>query len=376
MTTAEQPTWMLAELTYRCVLECAYCSNPLNYRSDSFVDELSGQEWSDVLRQARRLGCMQLGISGGEPLLHPDVHRIVRTAAREGFYTSLITGGTRLDESILKQLVDDGLDHVQVSIDGATEETNNTITNSESHQEKLAACRRVRQHDLPLTLNAVLHRFNLSEVGEMIDLAAELDAERIELANAQFHGWALANRSRLMPTKEQLATARSTVERKRTQSGDLEVAWVVPDYHSDYPKPCQGGWGNSFLSVTPGGTVLPCHGASQIDSLDFPNLREKSLRWIWEDSEAFNAFRGTDWMKEPCRSCPRKEIDFGGCRCQAYQLTDDATRTDPACHLSPDHDLVEDALEEARQTEPDPNDLHFRNPQNIKSLQPTRFQNP
>lgn len=370
MPATEQPTWMLAELTYRCVLECAYCSNPLNYRSDEHTDELSGDEWSGVLREARRLGCVQLGISGGEPLLHPDIDQVVRTAAGEGFYTSLITGGTRLDDSTLDRLVDSGLDHVQVSIDGATEQTNNAITNRESHREKLAACRRVSRRGLPLTLNAVLHRFNLSEVGEMIDLADELGADRIELANTQFHGWAMANRSRLMPTPDQLETTRNTVERKRSQHDDLEVVWVVPDYHSDYPKPCQGGWGKSFLSVTPGGTVLPCHGAARIDGLDFPNVQDRSLRWIWEDSPAFNAFRGTEWMQEPCRSCPRNEIDYGGCRCQAYQLTGDATRTDPTCRFSPDHDLVKDAVQEAQQTDPDPEDLRFRTPQNAITSSP------
>lgn len=365
MPADNEPLWLLAELTYRCVLECAYCSNPLQYQNENHRDELSGDEWTDVLEQARELGCLQLGLSGGEPLLHEDLEAIVAESDQLGFYSSLITAGTLLDRQRLRSLKEAGLNHVQVSLDGADAETNNTVTNQESFEEKLEACRTVRKMDFPLTLNVVLHAFNLDQTGVLIDLAAELDADRIELANAQYHGWALANRSELLPTGEKLEETEAIVEAKREKYPDLEIVWVVPDYYAEYPKACMGGWGNRYITVAPGGTVFPCHSADSIESLDFPSVPERSLKWIWEDSPAFNAFRGTDWMKEPCVSCPRKSVDYGGCRCQAFRLTGDARNADPVCHLSPDHDIVEDALEEARTKQPDASNLYFRNPSTV-----------
>lgn len=370
MPTAEAPRWFLAELTYRCVLECAYCSNPLNYRDGTHRDELSGEEWSRVLREARELGCVQLGLSGGEPLLHDDVFEVVNTGHGEGFYVSLITGGTRLDAGTVRRLRREGLDHVQMSLDGAEPGTNDAITNRTSFEEKIGACRRVREAGLPLTLNVVLHRFNMDEIGALIERAADLGADRIELANTQYHGWALANRTRLMPRPEQIERAEATVNDKRSQHDELEIVWVRPDYYQDYPKPCQGGWAQSYLAVTPGGMALPCHSAASIETLEFPSVRDRSLRWIWRESEGFNAFRGTDWMREPCASCPRREVDYGGCRCQAFMLTGDARNADPVCHLSEHRDRVDEAIEQARTTEADPSDLHFRRPQSLRDMPP------
>lgn len=369
MPANNRPLWLLAELTYRCVLECAYCSNPLNYRDDEYREELTGDEWVQVLEQARELGAVQLGLSGGEPLLHEDVGRIVDRADDLDFYTSLITAGTLLDRERLEELDRAGLDHVQVSLDGADAETNDFVTNRESFEEKLEACRRVREAGFPLTLNVVLHRHNLGQTGEIIDLAHELDADRIELANAQYHGWALANRTGLIPTEEQLDEARETMEQRREQYDDLEVVWVVPDYYSEYPKACMGGWANRYMVVAPGGTVLPCHSAHTIDSLDFPTVPDRDLKWAWEESPAFNAFRGTDWMKEPCVSCPRKDVDYGGCRCQAFRLTGDARNADPVCHLSPHHDRIEETLDEARDAGTS-DELYFRNPSNVHRTLP------
>lgn len=370
-THEDGPMWMLAELTYRCVLQCAYCSNPLNYRDDEYTGELTGDEWANVLEQARDMGCVQLGLSGGEPMLHRDIYQVVHEAAQLGFYTSLITAGSPLNEEKVRRLKDEGLDHVQVSIDGASAEINNAIVNKDSYEEKLEACRLVRRMGFPLTLNVVLHRFNLHQVGDLIDLADELGSDRIELANTQYHGWALANRKHLMPKKEQFDRATEIVKQKREEYEEMDIVWVVPDYYAEYPKPCMGGWARQYMNVTPGGMAVPCHSAADIEELDFPNVRERSLEWIWHESPAFNAFRGTDWMNEPCRSCPRKDVDFGGCRCQAYMLTGDARNADPVCHLSPDHDLIEDAIAEAEETESEIEDVHFRNPQSIGEVLPT-----
>lgn len=368
--------WVLAELTYRCVLQCPYCSNPLGYRDGEYREELSAGEWGRALSEARELGAVQLGLSGGEPTLHPELDGIVERAADLGFYTTLVTAGSTLDEESAEELRDAGLDHVQVSVQGATAEISDAIAGTVSFEDKLAACRLVRGLGFPLTLNVVLHRFNLHQVEDLLDLAESLGAERIELANTQFYGWALANREVLMPTREQVEEARQVVERERDRRGDLEIVWVLPDYFQEYPKPCMGGWARRYLTISPGGMALPCHAAAQIEELDFPNVRDRDVRWIWEESPAFNAFRGTDWMQEPCRSCPRKDVDYGGCRCQAYALTGDATRADPVCHLSPDRERVDEAIGEARETDASIEDLTHRNPGNIGEARPTTLAHP
>ncbi|MFG1706541.1 pyrroloquinoline quinone biosynthesis protein PqqE [Nonomuraea sp. M3C6] len=329
------PPWaMLAELTHGCPLRCPYCSNPAQLITRS--RELETGEWVRVLAEAAALGVLHAHISGGEPLLRNDLAEIV--AGASGIYCQLVTSGVGLTRERLAELVGAGLRSVQLSVQGPSAATSDLIAGRTSFADKERAARLVVESGLPLGLNIVLHRHNLDAVDELIELAAAWGASRVELANTQFHGWALINRRALMPTRDQLAAARARVEdwRRRTE---MEIIWVVPDYFDGTAKPCMGGWGAISLTVAPDGRVLPCPAGYDLP-LDFPNVRDHPLRWIWAESPAFNAYRGTAWMREPCSGCPRRHEDFGGCRCQAYALTGDASRTDPACALSPDHHLV------------------------------------
>ncbi|MEU1182913.1 pyrroloquinoline quinone biosynthesis protein PqqE [Streptomyces sp. NPDC005820] len=344
MTPAGPPArpWaLLAELTHACPLHCPYCSNPLELARRS--GELSADEWADVLRQAAALGVVHTHLSGGEPLLRPDLERIVAAAETAGVYTQLVTSGTGLDEPRLTALREAGLRSVQLSVQHSDARANDRIAgrpHAFAAKERAAAL--VRAAGLPLGLNVVLHRDNLDSVGELIDLGEAWGVDRVELANTQFYGWGLLNRAALLPTRDQLARARETVEHRRERlAGRIDLVWVVPDYFDGVAKPCMGGWGAVSLTVTPDGTVLPCPAAASLPDLDPPNVRDHPLAWIWDDSPAFNRYRGTDWpMTGPCGTCPRREEDFGGCRCQAHALTADPTRTDPACALSPDHHLL------------------------------------
>jgi pyrroloquinoline quinone biosynthesis protein E len=351
---APAPPWaLLAELTHACPLHCPYCSNPLELARRS--TELSADEWTDVLRQAGEMGVVHTHLSGGEPLLRPDLERIVAAAEGAGIYTQLVTSGTGLDEARLAALTAAGLRSVQLSVQHAGPDANDRIAGrpaSFAAKERAAAL--VRRAGLPLGLNVVLHRDNLDAIDALIDLGVAWGADRIELANTQFYGWGLLNRAALLPTRDQLARARETVERRREQLADrIDLVWVVPDYFDGVAKPCMGGWGAVSLTVTPDGTVLPCPAAASLPDLDPPSVRDRPLAWIWEHSAAFNRFRGTAWMTGPCRGCPRQEEDFGGCRCQAFALTGDAARTDPACALSPDHHLVREPADAGR-SEPPP----------------------
>jgi pyrroloquinoline quinone biosynthesis protein E len=340
-----KPLWLLAELTYRCPLQCPYCSNPLDFAGARFQRELATEEWCRVFREAKALGVLQLGLSGGEPTLRPDLEHLVRTAHGLGFYTSLITSAYRLTRDRLAGLKQAGLDHVQISIQAADAGGSDAIAGTKSYDDKIAAYHYTRELGFPLTVNAVLHRKNLDQVEPLIRLAESLGAERIELANTQFYGWALHNRDALMPTRSQLQAAWQVVERERARLGTkLEIVWVLPDYHEQYPKPCMGGWARAYMTVTPAGEVWPCHAAGRITALAFENVREHPLDWIWEHSESFNRFRGDAWMPEPCRSCVRKTLDFGGCRCQAFLIAGDAALTDPVCTLSPHRHLVDAAV--------------------------------
>ncbi len=340
-----KPLWLLAELTYRCPLQCPYCSNPLEFAGGRFKSELVTDEWRRVLREAKALGVLQLGLSGGEPLLRTDLEELVATARELGLYSSLITSAYRLTQERLAALKLAGLDHVQISIQAADAELSDHIAGTASYRDKLAAYRYTKELGFPLTVNAVLHRKNLHQVEALIRLAESLGAERIELANTQFYGWAFHNRNALMPTKAQLDDAWQVVQRERARLGTrLEIVWVLPDYHERYPKPCMGGWGRAYMTVSPGGEVWPCHAAGRIATLEFANVRERPLEWIWYESEAFNRFRGDAWMPEPCRSCPRKTVDFGGCRCQAFLVAGDAGVTDPVCSLSPERRLIDSEL--------------------------------
>ncbi|HZC46654.1 MAG TPA: pyrroloquinoline quinone biosynthesis protein PqqE [Candidatus Acidoferrum sp.] len=342
MTAAPRPYTLVAELTYRCPLRCVYCSNPVDFiRSRA---ELTTDEWRRVFSQAAELGVVQLHLSGGEPVLRDDLVELIRHARASDLYTNLITGGTLLDEDKLRRFREAGLDHIQLSIQGASRESAETIAGVRSHRKKLDVARLIGKVGFPLTLNVVIHRLNIGEVPELIGIASELGADRLELANTQFYAWAAENRAALMPSREQYdhaeEIAREAIAKYR---GTLEIAFVQNDYLSGEPKPCMGGWGRSYMCINPTGEVMPCHAASVIPGLRFESVRgnDSALGKIWRDSPAMNAFRGDGWMMEPCRSCPRKEIDFGGCRCQAFMLAGNAAEADPICRLSPHHGVVE-----------------------------------
>jgi pyrroloquinoline quinone biosynthesis protein E len=341
----DRPFGLLAELTYGCPLHCPYCSNPLELAA--YRDELTTAEWQRVLAEARELGVLQLHLSGGEPLLRRDLAEIVRTAGELGLYTNLITSALGLTSRRAEQLRAAGLDHVQISVQADEAALSDRLAGTPSFERKLSAARLVKELGWPLTLNVVLHRQNLDRVDRILDLAVQLGADRLELANTQYYGWALRNRDGLLPSRAQVERAEVVVRAARERlAGRMQIIYVLPDYYSRYPKPCMGGWGRRQLTVVPDGNVLPCPTAHDLP-LPRASVREHSLAWIWEESPLFRRFRGTDWMPEPCRSCDRRELDFGGCRCQAFQLTGDAARTDPVCRLAPDHGIVAEAVRAA-----------------------------
>jgi len=337
------PLALVAELTHRCPLHCVYCSNPLELQSRS--SELSTELWSRVFREAVELGVLQTDFTGGEPLARPDIVALVRNARAAGLYVSLITSGLPLDEVQLDLLADAGLDHFQLSFQGAREETANDISGSKSHQQKLRVLQWVKRYRIGLTLNFVIHRRNIGELEEMLAIVEETKPGCVEFASVQYYGWAFANRDQLMPTRHQLdhcvEVLRDAEERLR---GTTRILFVVPDYYAKYPKPCMGGWGRKVMLVTPNGESLPCHAARVIPGLSFENVKDRSLKEIWENSAAFQKFRGEDWMHEPCKTCDRREQDFGGCRCQAMLLAGDATATDPVCSLAPQRAKVDAIL--------------------------------
>ena len=334
----EIPLGLLAELTHRCPLQCGYCSNPLELLKAN--RELDTATWIEVFRQAADLGILQVHLSGGEPTLRADLEEIIACLTEGGIYTNLITAAVTLSGDRLNALRDAGLDHIQISFQGATDETTFRIGHyRNAFEKKRAAAGHARALGLPLTINAPIHRLNIEEVPAFVDLALELDAERLEIANVQYYGWAELNKAALLPDREQVARQIDFVTRAREAlTGILNIDFVPPDYYADYPKPCMGGWAKDAFMIAPDGTMMPCHAAQSITSLAFENVREKTLRAIWEDSHSFTAYRGTGWMSDRCKSCPRKDIDFGGCRCQAFAVTGDATETDPACIKSPFHE--------------------------------------
>jgi len=334
---ARAPVGLLAELTHRCPLQCPYCSNPLEL--ERVNQELTTAEWQDVMRQAAELGILQIHLSGGEPTVRKDLEDIVEVAAKAGLYTNLITAGVTLTRDRLKRLKEIGLDHVQLSIQDVDDANAERIS---AYKGGLAKKREVgkwvRELEMPLTINAPIHRHNIENLPNIINFAVELGAGRIEVANIQYYAWALKNRASLMPTRAQvLKSAEIVEEAKERLKGVMVFDFVVPDYYAKTPKPCMGGWGRGVMNVTPQGKVLPCHASETIPGLIFDNVKDRRLADIWLNGQAFQKYRGTSWMKEPCRSCPRREIDFGGCRCQAMAFTGDAANTDPACHFSPHH---------------------------------------
>lgn len=337
MSDVAPPLAILAELTHRCPLQCPYCSNPLELERHGA--ELTTEEWLRVLREAAELGCMQVHFSGGEPAVRRDLERLIAGATQAGLYTNLITSAVLLDPLRIAGLVGAGLEHVQISFQDSESAGADRIGHyAGGHEKKCEVARLIREAGLPFTANFVVHRQNVHHLEAMLDLAVALGAHRVEIANVQYYGWALKNRASLMPSRAQLDQMSAIVSAARDRlQGVIVIDYVIPDYYASRPKACMGGWGRRFLNVSPTGKVLPCHAAESIPGLRFDTVREQSLAAIWRDSDAFNRFRGTDWMAEPCRSCDRAEVDWGGCRCQALAISGDAARVDPACRLSPDN---------------------------------------
>lgn len=356
--TPGPPLALLAELTHRCPLQCPYCSNPLELERAG--NELDTATWRRVIDEAAELGVLQIHFSGGEPTVRRDLGELVAHARAAGLYTNLITAGVLLDRERLRALTAAGLDHVQLSFQDSEAGSADRIGGYRGgHAKKLEVARLIREAGLPLTLNLVVHRQNLDNLPQLLDLAVELDAHRVEVAHVQYYGWALKNRAALMPTLGQLERATATVEAARARlKGRLVIDYVVPDYYARRPKACMGGWGRQFLNISPSGKVLPCHAAESITTLVFDSVRDRPLAEIWRNSEAFNRFRGVDWMPELCRSCNRREIDWGGCRCQAFALLGDAGATDPACGLSPFHEALTGIAE--RDSSADRTDFVYR----------------
>ena len=344
------PLWLLAEVTYKCPLHCVFCYNPVDYTQ--YGPELSTEEWLRVLREGREIGCTQLGFSGGEPLMRDDLEIMVAEARKLGYYSNLITSGVGLTEKRIAAFKLGGLDHIQLSFQDSTREINDFISSTKTFELKSKVAKLIKQHDYPMVLNVVLHRMNIDHIQQILEMAEAMGAEYLELANTQYYAWAMVNRDQLLPSREQLERAERITNEFRARIGDrMKIYFVVPDYYATRPKACMNGWGSVFVTIQSDGTVLPCHEARMLPGMTFPSVREHDLRWIWYDSPGFNHFRGDEWMKEPCRTCPEKTKDFGGCRCQAYMLTGDAANADPVCDLSPHHDVVTAAVAKAQQAQ-------------------------
>ena len=364
------PLWLLAELTYRCPLHCVFCYNPVDFARQE--EELDTQGWLRVLRQGREMGAVQLGLSGGEPLVRDDLELIVAEARRLGYYTNLLTSGVGLTTERAAALKAVGLEHVQLSFQDSTQEMNDFLSHTKTFDLKNRVAKIIKDQGWPMVLNVVIHRMNIDHIDRIIKMAVELGAEYLELANTQYYSWAFLNRDQLLPTHEQLRHAEGVTNQWRAKLGDrMRIFFVTPDYHEGKPKKCVNGWGNMFLTVTPDGTALPCHTAKMLPGLSFPNVRDHSLHDIWFDSEGFNRYRGTSWMKEPCSSCEHREQDLGGCRCQAFMLAHDPAVADPVCIKSPHHHLVTDAVAQAvsqSSSRMKEHPLIFRNPVNSKRI--------
>ena len=364
------PLWLLAELTYRCPLHCAFCYNPVDYATHEA--ELDTAAWLKVLEEARELGSVQCGFSGGEPLVRDDLEILVGRAHQLGYYTNLLTSGVGLTERRADALKDAGLDHVQLSFQDSTRELNDFLSHTKTFDLKNRVAAIIKAHDWPMVLNCVIHRLNIDYIDKIIEMALELGAEYLELANTQFYSWARVNRDHLLPSREQLERAERITNAYREKYADrMRIFFVVPDYYETRPKKCMNGWGNVFLGIAPDGTALPCHTARMLPGLTLPNVAAHSIRHIWYESEGFNLFRGMHWMKEPCASCPEQQIDLGGCRCQAYMLTGDPEAADPVCDKSPDHHLIAQAVADAARTDQSrviEAPLVFRDPKNSRLL--------
>ena len=364
------PLWLLAELTYRCPLHCAFCFNPVDFATQE--QELSTEGWLKVLREARAMGSVQCGFSGGEPMLRDDLEILVAEANSLGFYTNLLTTGVGLTEKRALALKEAGLAHIQLSFQDSTRESNDFLSNTRTFDLKKRVAALIKEHEWPMVLNCVIHRMNIDHIDKIIDMALELGAEYLELANAQYYSWAVVNRDHLLPSREQLEAAERITNEYREKIGDrMKIIFVVPDYYENRPKKCMNGWGNVFLTIAPDGTALPCHTARMLPGLDFPTVNEHSLEHIWYESEGFNRYRGTSWMKEPCKSCPEAEDDLGGCRCQAFMLANDPAMADPVCDKSPHRSVVDDAIARAQMPDEErviEHELVFRDPKESRRL--------
>lgn len=368
-----KPLWLLAELTYACPLQCPYCSNPVDFAR--VKTELTTEEWRRVLTDARAMGATQLGFSGGEPLVRRDLETLIAHARALGYYTNLITSGLGMDEARVQAFREAGLDHIQLSFQSSEKAQNDFIAGCVVFEHKLAMARAVKEAGYPMVLCFVIHRDNIDRIEDMLRLAGDLQADYVELATTQYYGWALHNRDRLLPTRAQLERAEAIAHDYQARyQGRMKIYYVVPDYYETRPKACMNGWGAVFLTIAPDGTALPCHAARMLPGIQFPSVREHDIAWIWNESPAFNRFRGFDWMKEPCRTCPERFKDFGGCRCQAYLLTGDAENADPVCDLSPHHDRVLAAIQHAAQSSPAGSEapLVFRNTRSSRAIRAAR----
>ena len=353
------PLWLLAELTYRCPLHCVFCFNPLDFARHE--DELGTEDWLRVLREGRALGAVQLGLSGGEPLLRDDLETIVAEAHRLGFYSNLLTSGVGLTPERARALKQAGLDHVQLSFQDSTREMNDFLSHTKTFELKNRVAALIKEQGWPMVMNVVIHRLNIDHIDRIIAMAHEMGAEYLELANTQYYSWAFLNRSKLLPTHEQLQRAEATADAWRARLGNaMRILFVAPDYHDGTVKRCVNGWGSTLLNIAPDGVALPCHTARMLPGLSFPSVRDTSLHDIWYASEGFNRYRGTGWMKEPCASCEFKEKDLGGCRCQAWLVAQDAEAADPVCVKSPHHDRILQARAEAEAAAATEHPLVFR----------------
>jgi pyrroloquinoline quinone biosynthesis protein E len=324
-----------------------FCYNPIDYTQ--YGPELATEDWLRVFRQARELGAVQLGISGGEPLTRDDVEIMVAEASQLGYYVNLITSGIGLTQKRIAAFKEGGLGQIQLSFQDSTREMNDFLSSTKTFELKSKVAKLIKEYEYPMVLNVVLHRMNIEHIGQILEMAEAMGAEHVELANTQYYAWAMVNRDHLLPSKEQLTRAEEITNQFRARVGNkMKVYFVVPDYYADRPKRCMNGWGTTFVNITADGLALPCHEARMLPGLTFPNVREHDMRWIWYESPGFNRYRGDEWMQEPCRTCPEKEKDFGGCRCQAFMLTGDATNADPVCALSPHHQLITDVVAKAQ----------------------------
>jgi pyrroloquinoline quinone biosynthesis protein E len=365
------PLWLLAELTYRCPLHCVFCYNPVDFAQHR--DELGTDDWKRVLREARELGAVQCGFSGGEPLVRDDLEELVAEARALGYYTNLLTSGVGLTAARARALKQAGLDHVQLSFQDSTREMNDFLSHTRTFELKSRVAAIIKAEDWPMVMNVVIHRLNIDHIDRIIAMAVDLGAEYLELANTQYYSWAFVNRAWLLPTREQLRRAEEITDRWRARLGEsMRLLFVAPDYHENRPKRCANGWGSTLLDITPDGTALPCHTARMLPGLAFSNVRDASVREIWFESDGFNRYRGTSWMKEPCSTCEHREQDLGGCRCQAYLVAGDAAVADPVCDKSPDHHKVVEAVLAAEAVSgaaaPTEFPLVFRDPANSRRL--------